>query len=59
LDHRLARFSEMNTMLNLAERRIRLCEHRNAFFAMVADCEDQLLSEVGEWYRRTRHIHIR
>lgn len=58
LDHRLARFAEMSDMLALAERRIRSCEDRDAFYAMVAECEHHLLDEVGEWYRRTRHIHI-
>ena len=58
MEQRLARFSEMAAMLDQAERRLRSCEDRDTFFSMVADCEHQLLDEVGEWYRRTRHIHI-
>ncbi len=58
MDQRLSRFSEMSAMLDQAERRLRSCEDMDTFYTMVADCEHHLLDEVGEWYRRTRHIHI-
>jgi hypothetical protein len=58
VERRLERFQEMQLEVEEAMKHVDAARDERGFSREVEVIEQALLSEVAEWYRRTRHIHI-
>lgn len=58
IDRRLARYRDMQRVLHEARQQLARAKDSYHIKQVVRATERQLLQEIGEWYQRTRHLHI-